>query len=99
VWFIGAAAVGPSADEWISEASVAIRASTSSGTLADVVHPFPAFAQAYEFRYANSQPSLRERRLTPASRRSANRVPDSHRPLASNAHAQAICAIAPANTY
>jgi pyruvate/2-oxoglutarate dehydrogenase complex dihydrolipoamide dehydrogenase (E3) component len=45
---IGAAAVGPSADEWISEASVAIRASTPLGTLADVVHPFPTFAQAYE---------------------------------------------------
>ena len=45
---IGAAAVGPSADEWISEASVAIRASIPLGTLADVVHPFPTFAQAYE---------------------------------------------------
>ena len=30
---IGAAAVGPSADEWISEASVAIRASIPLGTL------------------------------------------------------------------
>jgi dihydrolipoamide dehydrogenase len=45
---IGAAAIGPSADEWISEASVAIRASTPLETLADVVHPFPTFAQAYE---------------------------------------------------
>ena len=45
---IGAAAVGPDADEWISEASVAIRASISLTTLADVVHPFPTFAQAYE---------------------------------------------------
>ena len=45
---IGAAAVGPSADEWISEASAAIRASTPLPTLADVVHPFPTFAQAYE---------------------------------------------------
>ncbi len=45
---IGAAAVGPRADEWISEASVAIRASIPLTTLADVVHPFPTFAQAYE---------------------------------------------------
>ena len=44
---IGAAA-GPGADEWISEASVAIRAGIPLKTLADVVHPFPAFAQAYE---------------------------------------------------
>jgi hypothetical protein len=43
-----AAAVGPGADEWISEASVAIRASIPLTTLADVVHPFPTFAQAYE---------------------------------------------------
>jgi pyruvate/2-oxoglutarate dehydrogenase complex dihydrolipoamide dehydrogenase (E3) component len=45
---IGAAAVGPGADEWISEASVAIRASIPLTTLADVAHPFPTFAQAYE---------------------------------------------------
>jgi pyruvate/2-oxoglutarate dehydrogenase complex dihydrolipoamide dehydrogenase (E3) component len=45
---IGAAAVGAAADEWISEASVAIRASIPLATLADVVHPFPTFAQAYE---------------------------------------------------
>ncbi len=45
---IGAAGVGPGADDWISEASVAIRASVPLGTLADVVHPFPTFAQSYE---------------------------------------------------
>jgi dihydrolipoamide dehydrogenase len=45
---VGTAAVGPGADEWISEASVAIRASIPLKTLADVVHPFPTFAQAYE---------------------------------------------------
>jgi pyruvate/2-oxoglutarate dehydrogenase complex dihydrolipoamide dehydrogenase (E3) component len=44
----GAAAVGPGADEWISEASVAIRASVPLRMLADVVHPFPTFAQSYE---------------------------------------------------
>jgi dihydrolipoamide dehydrogenase len=45
---IGAAGVGPGADDWISEASVAIRASVPLKVLADVVHPFPTFAQSYE---------------------------------------------------
>jgi pyruvate/2-oxoglutarate dehydrogenase complex dihydrolipoamide dehydrogenase (E3) component len=45
---VGAAGVGPGADDWISEASVAIQASVPLGTLADVVHPFPMFAQSYE---------------------------------------------------
>jgi pyruvate/2-oxoglutarate dehydrogenase complex dihydrolipoamide dehydrogenase (E3) component len=45
---IGAAAVGPGADEWISQASVAIHAGIPLGTLADIVHPFPTFSQAYE---------------------------------------------------
>ena len=45
---VGAAGVGPGADDWISEASVAIRASVPLRLLADVVHPFPTIAQAYE---------------------------------------------------
>lgn len=45
---IGAAALGPGADDWISEATVAIRASVPLRTLADIVHPFPTFGQAYE---------------------------------------------------
>jgi pyruvate/2-oxoglutarate dehydrogenase complex dihydrolipoamide dehydrogenase (E3) component len=45
---VGAAALGPAADEWISEASVAIRAEVPVATLADVVHPFPTYAQGYE---------------------------------------------------
>ncbi len=45
---IGAAAVGPRADDWISEATVAIRAGVPLAVLADVVHPFPTFAEAYE---------------------------------------------------
>ncbi len=49
----GAAAVGPGADEWISEASVAIRASVPLRMLADVVHPFPTFAQSYEVPLRN----------------------------------------------
>ena len=45
---VGAGAIGKSADDWISEASVAIRAQVPVRVLADVVHPFPTNAQAYE---------------------------------------------------
>lgn len=45
---IGASAIAPRADDWISEATVAIRAQVPLRVLADVVHPFPTFAQAYE---------------------------------------------------
>ena len=45
---IGGAAVGPGADDWISEATVAIHARVPLRELADIVHPFPTFGQAYE---------------------------------------------------
>jgi dihydrolipoamide dehydrogenase len=45
---IGASALGPGADNWISEAALAIRAEIPLAVLADVVHPFPTFAEAYE---------------------------------------------------
>ncbi len=44
---LGAAAIGANADEWISEATLAIRAEVPLAVLADVVHPFPTFAEAF----------------------------------------------------
>ena len=45
---IGASALGPGADNWITEAVLAIRAEIPLAVLADVVHPFPTYAGAYE---------------------------------------------------
>jgi dihydrolipoamide dehydrogenase len=45
---IGAAAIGPGADEWIGEASLAVRAEVPLDLFADVVHSFPTYSELYE---------------------------------------------------
>ena len=44
---IGAAAIGPHADEWIGEATLAIWAEVPLSVLTGVVHLFPTYSEAY----------------------------------------------------
>lgn len=44
---LAASAVGPHADDWIGQATVAVHAGVPLRTLVDVVQPFPTYGEAY----------------------------------------------------
>jgi dihydrolipoamide dehydrogenase len=45
---VGAAAIGPNADAWLAEATLAISAQIPLTVLNDVVHAFPTYGEAFE---------------------------------------------------
>ncbi|CAN5810832.1 NAD(P)/FAD-dependent oxidoreductase [soil metagenome] len=56
---VGASGVGAHASEWLHEAVLAIRAEVPIEVLADVVHAFPTFAEAFEVAVRDLADQLR----------------------------------------
>ena len=56
---IGASAIGPHADAWLGEATLAIRAAVPLDLLDDVVRAFPTFNEAYTEALAQLRAALR----------------------------------------
>lgn len=61
---VGAAAVGPEADAWLAETTVAVRGELPLAVLADVVHAFPTYGEGLEPVYAELVRRVREREGT-----------------------------------
>lgn len=59
---VGAAVVGPDADAWAAELTVAVRARVDIDILADVVHAFPTFGESLEPAYTEITQRLRKER-------------------------------------
>jgi dihydrolipoamide dehydrogenase len=58
---VGAAVVGPAADQWAAELTLAVRAEVGLDVLADLVHAFPTFGEALQQPYAELADRLPER--------------------------------------